>query len=235
MPQLLIAIAIVFFLYFGLQWLKNAKPNQVRDGLKTAGGVAALGIAGLFAVRGQIAIAAPLAMGAMALLGWIPGLPASWTQRWNKTPGQVSRVRTAFVEMELSHDTGEMQGVILAGPYEGTSLDALNVPTLVRLLADIDDESRALLAAYLDRRDSRWRENGDPGQAAGSGVAAGGGGPMTPEEAYQVLGLEAGASADDITRAHRNLMKKIHPDQGGSTYLAARVNMAKDVLLRRHA
>ena len=234
MPQLLIALAIVLVLWFGLKWLKTATPQQVRGGMKGAGGLAMLAGAALLAARGQVSIAVPLGMAGMAMLGWIPGLPASWTQRWNKTPGQVSRVRTAFVEMELSHDTGEMQGRILAGPYEGTTLDALNVPTLVRLLGDIDPESQALLAAYLDRREPRWRENADVGGAAGSGGAPPGGGPMTAEEAYQVLGLEPGAGVDDITRAHRNLMKKLHPDHGGSTYLAARVNQAKDVLLRRH-
>jgi DnaJ-domain-containing protein 1 len=125
-----------------------------------------------------------------------------------------------------------MQGRILAGPYEGTTLDALNIPTLTRLLGDIDEESRALLAAYLDRREPGWREHADAGATAGLGAT--GGGPVTQEEAYQVLGLQPGASDEEIGRAHRTLMKKLHPDQGGSTYLAARVNQAKDVLLRRH-
>ena len=69
----------------------------------------------------------------------------------------------------------------------------------------------------------------DSRQRAGSGT-----GKMTEEEAYQVLGLQPGASADDIGQAYRSLMKKLHPDQGGTTYLATRINEAKDVLLRRH-
>jgi hypothetical protein len=135
--------------------------------------------------------------------------------------------------MELDHDTGAMRGRILAGRYEGANLDALDIATLTGCLAEIDAESRALLMAYLDRRSPRWRENAKGDPAAGEGRTSPTG-KVTEEEAYQILGLQPGAGPDDISRAHRTLMKKLHPDQGGSTYLAARVNEAKDVLLRRH-
>jgi hypothetical protein len=189
--------------------------------------------AGLLAARGQFGLAIPLGAFGLGLLGWLPWGPAGFGARTQKTAGQVSRVRSAFLEMELDHDSGALRGRILAGRHEGASLDALQVPTLVALLGEIDEESQALLAAYLDRRQSSWREHAQS-DAATRGSRAPRGGPMTQEEAYQILGLEAGASPDEIARAHRNLMKKLHPDQGGSTYLAARVNEAKDILLRRH-
>ncbi|HMI10620.1 MAG TPA: DnaJ domain-containing protein, partial [Bradyrhizobium sp.] len=89
------------------------------------------------------------------------------------------------------------------------------------------------LESYLDRRFPAWRQDAQS-DGAGRQRRAESGGKMTNEEAYQILGLQPGASRDDIGRAHRALMKKLHPDQGGSTYLAARVNEAKDTLLRTH-
>jgi hypothetical protein len=232
MPTLLIGIAALILFLWGSKFLARTSARQLAELARKAGGLAALGVAAFLVATGRFAMALPLGVAGLTLLGWWPGMPASFGQRASKTPGQVSRVRTAFVEMELAHDSGAMAGRILAGPYEGTTLDALNIPTLVRLLGAIDEESRALLAAYLDRRDARWREHADDGATAGR--VAPNSGPMTQEEAYQVLGLQPGASADEVGRAHRTLMKKLHPDQGGSTYLAARVNQAKDVLLRRH-
>jgi hypothetical protein len=185
-------------------------------------------------VRGRLDIAIPLGLTGLGLLGWLPWSIPGLTARTQKSAGQVSRVRSAFVEMELDHDTGAMRGRILAGRHEGAMLDALDVATLTGFLAEIDEESRALLMAYLDRRDPSWREHAQGDAATRTERRAWSGGKMTEEEAYQILGLQPGASAEDIGRAHRTLMKKLHPDQGGSTYLAARVNEAKEVLLRRH-
>ncbi len=201
-------------------------------GLKLAGGLAALAGSALLAIRGQFGLALPLGAAGLGLLGWLP-LAAGLGARTQKSPGQVSRVRSAFLDMELDLDTGAMRGRILAGPHEGVSLDALDVPALIELLPHIDEESRALLATYLDRRDASWREHAQGDSATGRGSPPSGG-PMTQEEAYQILGLQPGAGPSDVRRAHRTLMKKLHPDQGGSTYLAARVNQAKDVLLRQH-
>ena len=90
------------------------------------------------------------------------------------------------------------------------------------------------LAAQFDRPATSRREHMQADADTGVGVRAPPGGKMTEQEAYQVLGIARGASVTEISRAHRSLMKKLHPDQGGTTYLAARVNEAKDVLLRRH-
>ncbi|MGA9282352.1 MAG: DnaJ domain-containing protein, partial [Pseudolabrys sp.] len=116
--------------------------------------------------------------------------------------------------------------------YRGTDFGSLDVETLVSVLAEVDEESRALLMAYLDRRDPAWSEHAQADAAARP--RASGTGKMSEQEAYQILGLQPGATADAISRAHRTLMKKLHPDQGGSTYLAARINEAKEILLRRH-
>jgi DnaJ domain len=233
MPTLIFGVLVLVLALWALQFYSRADPKLLIRGLKAGGGVAALLAAAFMALRGQFMLALPLGFAGLSLLGWLPFGPAGFGARTQKSAGQVSRVRSAFVEMELNHDSGAMGGRILAGRHAGAALDALDLRTLVALLADIDAESRALLAAYLDRRDPSWREHTQGDTTAGTGRPPPGG-KMTEEEAYQILGLQPGASAEEIGRAHRALMKKLHPDQGGSTYLAARVNEAKDILLRRH-
>jgi hypothetical protein len=138
--------------------------------------------------------------------------------------------------MTLDHDTGALEGRLTAGPEAGRVLDDFTLDELLALARGFDAESWALLESYLDRRFPAWRQNANDTAAGGfrQDRGAAPGGKMTAEEAYQILGLQSGASREEIGRAHRSLMKKLHPDQGGSTYLAARVNEAKDTLLRTH-
>ena len=232
MPEFLLGVAVLLLLLWAASAFIKADAKQVASVLRWIGGGAAVLLAGFLLFRGAIAVAIPLGAFGLSLLGWTSFWPAFFGARTQRSAGQTSRVRTAFLEMELDHDTGRMHGRVLAGSHQGASLDALDRATLMKLLGEIDDDSRDLLGAYLDRREPDWREHAQ--RDAGASARPAGGGKMTEEEAYQILGLQPGASTEEISRAHRSLIKKLHPDQGGTTYLAARINEAKDVLLRSH-
>jgi hypothetical protein len=236
MPTLFFGIVVLVLVLWGLNGFAKADPKYLLKVGRPAGGILAMAAAAFLFFRGHLEVAIPLALTGLGLLGWGPFASTGLFQRTQKTPGQISRVRAPFVEMELDHDSGAMRGTVLAGTRQGTPLDSLDLTALLGLLAEFDADSRALLAAYLDRREPGWREHAQDGAAAGQGQGDGKGsarsGKMTKEEAYQVLGVPPGAEAAEIKRAHRALMKKLHPDQGGSTYLAAQINEAKEVLLR---
>ncbi len=229
---LFFGIVVLVLALWALNVISKVDPRLGARVVKAAGGILSLGLAAFLFVRGELAVALPLGAFGLGLLGWMPFGPAGFSKRVNKTSGGASHVRSAYIEMELDHDSGAMRGRVLAGSHKGMTLDRLEVKTLVGLMGEIDDESRALLMAYLDRREPRWREYAQGDAAAGRAAASSG--KMTEQEAYQILGLEPGASADAVAGAHRSLMKKFHPDQGGTTYLAARINEAKEILLRRH-
>ncbi|HZL32126.1 MAG TPA: DnaJ domain-containing protein [Pseudolabrys sp.] len=232
MPTLIFGVLILLAGLWVLGVVSKIDPKVGARVMKASGGLLAIGFAVFLGLRGEIGVAIPLGAFGLGLLGWLPFGPAGFSDRTRKSSGQISRVRTAWLEMALDHDTGEMRGVVLSGPHKGAALESLSVQTLIELLTQVDDETRALLMPYLDRRDAGWREHAQGDTATGRPATSSG--KMSDEEAYQILGLETGASADDISRAHRTLMKKFHPDQGGSTYLAARINEAKEILLRRH-
>ena len=229
---LIFGLVVLVLALWALSVVSKVDPKVGARVLKASGGLLAIGFAVFLGLRGEIGVAIPLGVFGLGLLGWLPFGASGFAARTQKTGGQTSRVRTSYFEMELDHDSGAMRGRIIAGRHQGSELAQLDVKTLVEMLGEVDEESRALLMAYLDRRDARWSEYAQGDAATGRPAASTG--KMTEQEAYQILGLEPGAAADAITRAHRTLMKKLHPDQGGSTYLAARINEAKEILLRRH-
>ncbi|MBV9561898.1 MAG: DnaJ domain-containing protein [Bradyrhizobium sp.] len=241
MPTLIAGAVAVIVLYLLLQMFRAANPARLARAIRIVGGVVALAVAAFVGVRGELAVAIPLGVFGAGLLGWSPFANSgfggiSGLFRGAGTPrsaGQSSRVRSQFLDMTLDHDSGALAGLIVAGPHTGRSLDEFDLPQLTAIAAGFDAESVTLLESYLDRRFPAWRQNAK-GDTAGGQRRTAASGKMTDEEAYQILGLQPGAGRDEIGRAHRALMKKLHPDQGGSTYLAARINEAKDTLLRTH-
>jgi hypothetical protein len=229
--SLFFGIVVLVLLLWALNVYSKADPKYLAKVLRPAGGIILVVLAAFLLLRGHLEVAIPLGLSGLGLLGWGPLASTGWFARTQKTPGQTSRVRTAFIGMELDHDSGAMRGTVLSGRRTGAALDSLELSSLLELLTEIDDDSRALLTAYLDRREPGWREHAQGDTTAPRSAASG---KMTEQEAYQILGLQPGATADAIGHAHRTLMKKFHPDQGGTTYLAARINEAKELLLRRH-
>lgn len=234
--MLLYGIAAVALAWWLLKVFAHSDTAAIAKGIKRVGGVAALGAAVILGAKGQIGTA--LLVGGLGVwaLGWggLP-LPASW-RRFKKSAGRFSRIRSAMIEMEIDHATGGIEGSVLAGTFSGRRLSSLDPQSLRRLYDEcgmLDPEGTPLLEAYLDRRFSGWREDaqGDRDTRTRTHAHAG---VMTKDEAYQILGLKPGASLDEVRHAHRTLIKKLHPDQGGTAYLAARVNQAREILVGRH-
>jgi len=240
MPALL-GLLTVILVFYGLRKLTVIPPNVLARLVKKAGAVLTVGAGTLLALRGLWGPGLLVVSFGLWKLGFRQGPFAAFRSILRNKPG-VARVRSAMIEMELDRITGAIDGLVLAGSDEGKRLSALSGERLLRLrqlcLTD-DPEGARLLEAYLDRRFPGWRDAGQ-GQRDARGTNAGGSvksrrpSAISEDEAYEILGLKKGAPVDEITRAHRDLMKKLHPDRGGSADLAARVNEAKEVLMRRY-
>ena len=173
------------------------------------------------------------------IFGLAPLIPRLWGA-FNRaraargpTPGSSSRVQADWLRMTIDHDSGRLAGDVLKGTFRGRTLDSLAPEELLALLSECrrgDPESARLLEAYLDRRlGDDWREGDDASRSTHD--SAPGEVPMTQSQALEILGLEPDATREAIIAAHRRLIQKLHPDRGGSSFLAAQINRAKDVLL----
>lgn len=194
-----------------------------------------VGVAGLAALFMVLArrIDIALLLGAGAASVWRTGRLGPFS--FDSPPeGNVSKVRSRYFAMELDHDTGEVQGRVLTGQFAGADLIDLNEAETRALIDEIgtDPDSLQLLESWLDANRAGWREYfAQTDGAAGAGQSQAGGDPIADD--YAVLGVEPGASDEDIKAAHREKMKAAHPDHGGTSEQAARINEARDRLLNR--
>lgn len=241
MPLTLIAIvaAVVAFV-----WLRNQAPGQRPQAILKLALLVGIAILVVLAVTGRLhflfaflAFLYPLLRRILpSLLGGL--LSGSGGGGSRASAGNQSQVSGEILEMSLDHDSGTMRGRVIQGPMEGRELDDLSEQEFLELLRycrEHDDDSARLLETYLDRRfGDSWRadDQSEGGKAdEGERPSGSAGGPLTESEALDILGLEPGASRDEIIKAHRRMMQKLHPDHGGSDYLAARINEAKYCLL----
>ncbi len=212
-----------------LRHFLRTPPRELARQIYLGGGIMLLLVgAGLLLVR-EIAIAVPVGIAGIVLLRRHRAL------RQTAGSGRTSTVRAAGIEMTLDHDSGAMDGSVLAGRHEGARLSALALAALLEVAEDMrgDTESLRLLEGYLDRVHPGWRDNVQADGAQRHRAAPGAGG-MSAKEAYQILGLEPGAGEAEVRAAHRRLIKQVHPDHGGSAALAAKINEAKDRILGKH-
>jgi hypothetical protein len=236
-PVLLGAFALILVIAF-LRAFALANPKLLVKSLRYSGAAALGAFAVFLAVADRWGPAMVLGSMAWGLFtnghAWPGGWPHFSGGRARSSPkeGQSTSVRTPWVEMELDHDTGAMRGTVLKGAHAGKTLDRLERDALLALYREAgtaDTETARLLEAYMDRTlGADWRVEAERQRSAAHSSST-----MSREEALKILGLKDGAVEAEIRAAHRRLMMQNHPDRGGSDYIAAKINEAKEVLLGR--
>jgi hypothetical protein len=249
---LLIVAALTTVIVLGLRWFSSTPPQRVAGTLRRIGIFAVVAVIALLTATGRLPWLLTLASALFALLirilyllQYVPliqqlarQLGISWPSMGqggaaHSGSGQESVVQARYVRMAMDHRSGRLRGEVLEGQFAGRQLHDMSLEELAQLFAECqsDSESATLVQAYLDRvHGSDWQARARTGKRRQDGTP--GGSKMSMEEAYQVLGLKSGSSRDEVVAAHRRLMQKVHPDRGGSDYLAAKLNQAKDVLLK---
>ena len=235
MPRMILLLAVALALIILVRRAQRQPPHKRRAAyLQIVLGSAVVGVV-ILTLMGKMhwigAALTGLLVAARQVLPWmvrfLPMLSSLRSQ--GSAAGKQSEVVSRILKMTLDHDSGDLSGVILEGPYKDWLLDELDRQQLDELMAfcqQEDADSAQLLASYFDQR--------FPGDGQREGYeqpSDGGSGGLTQAEALSLLGLEEGATREEIIAAHRALIQKLHPDRGGSDYLAAKINEAKDFLL----
>lgn len=238
MVQLFVGLIVLVAIMMVARWFVTATPAAVVRTAKWTGAALVVGGGALLLTTGRFGWAlaalaglAPLALRIVHMHNLYRTLRVTFHRMsaGRPGPGRSSRVETRFLRMTLQHDSGVLSGEVMDGPYRGRRLSQLSFDEALELRRQCaaDTQSVQVLETWLDRTWPDWREQ--PTHEAPP--PGNGGGAMTRDEAYAVLGLQSGASREEIKMAHRRLMARMHPDHGGSNYLAAKINQAKDILL----
>ena len=157
----------------------------------------------------------------------------NFTSEQSSADQKISEINTKYLHMVLFHESGKMDGDVLEGKYVGVKLSQLDFEQILELRKECshDLDSRNLLEAFLDREYIKWREKRDDSSQTDDITSS----AMNRPQAFEILGLPQEATRDQVIQAHRKLMQRLHPDRGGSTYLAAKINEAKSLILEERS
>ncbi len=235
LPLVILGIALLVGLLLIGRWYVQADPKLLIKLLRLAAILVGLVFVALIVLSGRWGWLPVLLFVALPWLSRFRALATFAKNMRGPSPGQASEIQTRFVRMQLDHDSGAMDGVVVEGAHAGRRLGDMSLGELIALWHDCaaDQQSQAVMTSYLDRvHGDTWRAaaGSGAGSTGGSAAASASPGAMTREEACEILGVEAGASPEEIERAYRRLMLKAHPDHGGSDWLAAKINQAKELL-----
>lgn len=239
-PILLFAILVAILVF--VSWYKRAPKSTQKSVANKVLIFGGLGLLLVLILTGRlnpvfalVAAAVPVAYRALSLFQLLTGLKGvknAFKAAGGAAPGQHSDIETRFFKMTLNHDTGEMDGEVLEGELKGKRLSGLELPQLLKLFSECrrqDTQSAHVLEAYLDRTfGEKWRASAENGGGEKDELSVD---HMSAAQARKILGVDENATREQIVDAHRRLMQKLHPDRGGSTFLAAQINAAKQVLL----
>jgi len=233
MPAIVLALVVLAVVALGIAWFLRANPSSLARGMRmvlVVLGAIAVGGMLIFGLRFLPSLLPELfGLAGLVITGLIARALRNRPSGGFSSPGTGRRteVHTAFLNAWIDHGTGDVGGTVLTGRFAGRTLDRLSDSELLDLHEECrnDADSLRVMEAYLDRRlNVDWRTAREPPPR----------GPrtdMTRAEALAVLGLAEGASEEEIKAAHRRLIRRTHPDAGGTADLAARINRAKDVLV----
>ncbi len=227
----IIGVSLLLALMVGSQAIATADPKKLIKALRISAVIILSVLAGFFILTGRFAYAPPLIVAALFFMR-----NKSLFSARQPSAGQKSDVETDWLQATLNHDSGEMDATILQGRFEGRQLSTLSRMEIGEFQQECiaDEQTMAILESFISRKFGEdFTTESDEGKSKEERTrAASNDGPMTRQEAFEILELDSKASASDIKAAHRRLMKKFHPDHNGSDYMAAKLNEAKDVLLK---
>ena len=222
----LIGLGFVALALYALKSAIRGGPDALKAYLRQMIGAALVAIAIGLLSKGSYTNA--------TILGAV-GLYLQFGPAWTWPPGFARKgetFTTAHLEGTRDPKTGALRGRVLKGFFSGRAIERLRPVELAHLWQDCrltDPQTAGLVEAHLNRLHPTWRDELARAEAE---APKGPDGKMTRAEAFEILGLQPGAGEDEIRKAHRALMLRLHPDRGGSNYLAAKINEAKDVALR---